>query len=468
MRRKRIISIVLMCVLTLGMWNVPVFAQEPLTEKTESEEPMETEESDALEVKLTPLFDVNKTPKGRNVPFSVSITNLTGEKIDTLCMSIDIDKTMYGGSAASGIDIAHGFIDGIDYGNIEEGVDFWTEIYNLQPNENRTLTGKIKVPTDEEDDNDSTTDICYTFGVMVWNVDDEDESSWDVSDKMEIKLTDEAVKLNQNIFAADISKTMGDRTFPVGAVLTFGDGKLSYTSSNQKVATVSEDGMVTLKSAGTTDITVTAAESDGFLAASKTIRLTVKPQKQNPDSTKPVPDKKAAVKVKTMKLSGFSKQIAVGKSIQLAVKISPANAKNKAVTWSSSNTKIAKVSKNGKVTMNKKSGGKKVTIYATAKDGSKVKASYTIKSMKGVVKKIAISGKKSVKAGRNLKLKAKVTASKGANKKIKWTSSNKKYATVSASGKVKTYKAGKGKKVKITAQATDGSNKKKTVTIKIK
>ncbi len=56
----------------------------------------------------------------------------------------------------------------------------------------------------------------------------------------------------------------------------------------------------------------------------------------------------------------------------------------------------------------------------------------------------------------------------GAKSKVKWSSSNKKYATVSSSGKVKALKAGKGKKVKITAMATDGSGKKKTVVIKIK
>jgi len=61
-----------------------------------------------------------------------------------------------------------------------------------------------------------------------------------------------------------------------------------------------------------------------------------------------------------------------------------------------------------------------------------------------------------------------VKATKGANKKLIWKSSNTKYATVSKDGKVKTMKTGKGRKVKITAMATDGSGKKKTVTIKIK
>ena len=118
--------------------------------------------------------------------------------------------------------------------------------------------------------------------------------------------------------------------------------------------------------------------------------------------------------------------------------------------------------------MKKNSGGKSVIITALAQDGSGVKAKYKITSMKGVVKKISISGKKSVWATKTLKLKAKVKATKKANKKLKWTSSNPNFATVSNSGKVKTYSSGKGEKVKITAMATDGSGKKKSITIKIK
>lgn len=183
----------------------------------------------------------------------------------------------------------------------------------------------------------------------------------------------------------------------------------------------------------------------------------------------PIPDPKPApVKVKKVKVTGLFTKIAAGKKVKLTATVSPANAANKAVTWKSSNTKVAMVDKNGNVTVKKNTGGKKVTITATAKDGSKVKASYTITSMKGIVKKISISGAKSVKAGKTLKLKAKVTASKGANKTVRWTSSNTKYATVTVSGKVTAKKAGKGKKVKITVTATDGSNKKKTVTVKIK
>ena len=74
-----------------------------------------------------------------------------------------------------------------------------------------------------------------------------------------------------------------------------------------------------------------------------------------------------------------------------------------------------------------------------------------------------------MKVGETKKLTVNVkTNGKNANKTIKWTTSNKKYATVSAKGKVTAKKAGKNKTVTITAMSTDGSNKKARVKIKIK
>ncbi len=191
-------------------------------------------------------------------------------------------------------------------------------------------------------------------------------------------------------------------------------------------------------------------------------------QSDKPGQSKPQTPAVETIKVTKINITGLSNKIAQGKKVTLKAIVSPSNAENKKVTWKSSNTKVATVNSNGVVSLKKKTGGKKVIITATAADGSNVKGSYKITSMKNPVKKISILGKKSVKAGKSIKLKAKVKASKGANKKVSWTSSNTKYAKVSASGKVKTYKAGKGKKVEITAKATDGSGKRKTVTIKIK
>ena len=191
----------------------------------------------------------------------------------------------------------------------------------------------------------------------------------------------------------------------------------------------------------------------------------VKPNTPKPDTGKK-PSKK--VKVTSIRLSGLSKQIAAGKKLTLKAAVLPKTASNKKLLWKSSNTKVATVTQGGVVTLKKKTGGKKVTITATATDGSKKYASWKVTSMKGIVKKIKITGSKPVKAGKKLKLKAKVTATKKANKKLLWISSNTKYAPVNAKGIVTTKKSARGKTVKITAMATDGSGKKKTVKIKMK
>lgn len=180
------------------------------------------------------------------------------------------------------------------------------------------------------------------------------------------------------------------------------------------------------------------------------------------------PEPSKEIKVSSVRLSGLSKQIASGKKITLKASVLPANATNKKLTWKSSNTKVATVSQSGVVTLKKNSGGKKVTITATAQDGSKKSASWKITSMKGIVKNVKVSGKTQVKAGKSITLKAKVFATKKANTKLKWSSSNTKVATVSQKGVVKANKKAKGKTVKITVMATDGSNKKATIKVKIK
>lgn len=84
-----------------------------------------------------------------------------------------------------------------------------------------------------------------------------------------------------------------------------------------------------------------------------------------------------------------------------------------------------------------------------------------IKSMKitGMSKKLA--------AGKKMKLSVTTKPSDASLKKFKWTTNNKKYATVNSKGVVTAKKAGAGKKVKITATAKDGSKKKATYTLTI-
>lgn len=176
------------------------------------------------------------------------------------------------------------------------------------------------------------------------------------------------------------------------------------------------------------------------------------------------------IKVKKLSISGISKKIAAGKKISLKAAVSPKNASNPKIKWESSNKRYATVNSRGVVTTKKAGKGKTVTITATAADGSKVKASYKIKLMKHAVTKVKIkNAPKTLKAGKSISLKTIVqTNGRNANKALKWSTSNKKYAAVDSKGKVRTKKAGKGKTVTVTVTATDGSNKKASVRLKIK
>lgn len=74
---------------------------------------------------------------------------------------------------------------------------------------------------------------------------------------------------------------------------------------------------------------------------------------------------------------------------------------------------------------------------------------------------------KKLAAGKKVQLTVTVSPKNADNKAVTWKTSNKKYATVNAKGKVTLKKAGVGKTVIITAIAKDGSGKKATIKIKI-
>ena len=190
------------------------------------------------------------------------------------------------------------------------------------------------------------------------------------------------------------------------------------------------------------------------------------PEPDNPTPVKPTP--KPVIKVKKIVVSGTSHVLSAGKKIQLKATVTPANAKSKAVTWKSSNTKYATVNSKGVVTTKKAGIGKKVVITAISKDGSKKYGTYKIKTVKGVVTKVKVTGSKTIKNGKSAKLKVAVSGTKESYKAVRWVSSNTKYATVNAKGVVTAKKAGKGKTVKITAVAKDGSKKQMTMKVKIK
>ena len=267
-----------------------------------------------------------------------------------------------------------------------------------------------------------------------------------------LTITPVQVPATEITLNATSQKLLTGKTVTLTATVTPSDttDTVVWTSSDESVATVSAEGVVTGVKAGTAVITASA----GSVKAECTVTV-----------SKPAP---AVTKVTKVTVTASARNIAAGKKVQLKAAVAPSKATNKAVTWKSSNTKVATVSSKGVVTFNKKAGGKKVTITATAKDGSKKYGKITLTCMKGSVKKITLSGAKTLKAGKTTKVKAKVTTMNGtANKTLAWTSSNTKIATVDKTGKVKAVKGKKGT-VTITARATDGSGKKATIKIRVK
>lgn len=242
---------------------------------------------------------------------------------------------------------------------------------------------------------------------------------------------------------------------------------LIWNVDNNDIVTV-KDGLVTALGIGVAVITVEAADGSGVCA---TCRIEVKEKKQEQGKEQgSVFTGNEDVKVKNIKINAISKKLAAGRKVQLTATVKPLNATEQTLKWTSSNKKYATVDKNGKVKLKKAGAGKRVIITASAIDGSGIKATIKFRIMKHAVKKIKIkTSTKTVKAGKTLTLKTKVTTTgKKVNKKLLWSSSNTKYATVNAKGKVKTKKAGKGKTVTIMVMSTDGTNKKAKLKLRLK
>lgn len=198
-----------------------------------------------------------------------------------------------------------------------------------------------------------------------------------------------------------------------------------WTSSDPKVATV-KDGLVTGLKVGIVDITVTTLDG-GF---KDTCRIYVG---ANVTAVKIVPDKA---------------QVDVGKSKKLSAVISPSNATNKNVAWTSSDEAIAIVSQDGVVTGLRQG---KAVISATSEDGG-------ITGKCTVTVGVAATGVKIIKdnlvltLGKTERLSAYVFPRNATNADLVWTSSNTAVATVE-NGVVKA--VGKGEAV-ITVTTKDG------------
>lgn len=154
-----------------------------------------------------------------------------------------------------------------------------------------------------------------------------------------------------------------------------------------------------------------------------------------------------------------------GETSTLTATVAPANATNKEVTWSSSNTDVATVSNSGVVSA-KAVGNATITVMTV--DGNKV-ATCSVKVNAAVVPVTGVSfnsASVTMTEGESLALVASVTPSNATNQSLTWSSNNTTVATVSANGVVTAKKVGT---VTITVITVDGGKTATClVTVKLK
>ncbi len=215
------------------------------------------------------------------------------------------------------------------------------------------------------------------------------------------------------------------------------NSSFKWTSSDESVAKVSVKGIVTAVKSGI--VTITAINRNDP-AAKAAVQLQVK--------SIPV----------SVKLNKTSASLEKGKTLTLTAAVSPSDAVDKTVTWSSSDIYVASVDQNGKVTAGKTGTA---TITAETVNGKTATCKVTVKNKTVAVKGVKLNRTSaSLEKGKTVTLTATVSPANAANKTVTWTTSNKKIATVDQNGKVTAVKAGTAT---ITAKTSNG----KTATCKV-
>ena len=235
----------------------------------------------------------------------------------------------------------------------------------------------------------------------------------------------------------DLKLNVGE-TYQLEALLNPADSTdtILYESSNKKIAEVSAGGKITAKGKGSC---VIFARTDG--GSSAYCNVTVSQQ------------------VTGLIVSPDSASIEVGEVLELTATITPGNASDKEVTWTSDDPSICTVNEDGEI---KGIKGGATLIKCVSEDGDLM--AYSMITVIEKVTTITLPETAEVGVGKKLKLTAIVSGDTASNKKLKWKSSKKSVCTVSKSGTITGKKAGKAR---IWAKATDGSGVKASCVVRV-
>ena len=158
-----------------------------------------------------------------------------------------------------------------------------------------------------------------------------------------------------------------------------------------------------------------------------------------------------------------NKELEIDESFTITATISPGIVANNTVSWSSSNSNIAVVDNDGKVTAI--SAGS-VIIKASTTDGTSINASCNVTVRKRLVTSISLNkSSTTIYVGDTEQLTAILFPSDASDTTVTWTSSNTNIATVNNDGVITAKSAGS---TIITAKTNDGSNLSATCTVTVK
>ena len=216
-----------------------------------------------------------------------------------------------------------------------------------------------------------------------------------------------------------------------------------YSTQSGKVSLVSDykqDGIVSIKSSNPSKVSVnTAGVIKAGVVKGKAVKVTITAVVRSGKTIKTV----VTVAPTKITLNATSVPLQLKKSTSV-IKVAKATLPGDQIaSWSTSNKKVVTVSKSGKITA-KKVGTAVVTI--TMKSGATAKCKVKVQKAAVKLTKIAVNSKK---VNLNLKKGPKtyqLTATKTpitVVSKVTFTTSNKKVAVVSKSGKITAKKAGK-------------------------
>ena len=245
---------------------------------------------------------------------------------------------------------------------------------------------------------------------------------------IELNITSGQVELGQTIKL--IAKIKPDNTT---------DKDLVWESSDSNIASV-VDGEVIGKKEG--EVVITVKTKEGSISGTAKIKV-------------------FTVKATKITLNQTQVEIMPGQSFVLTAEVSPQNAHNKDLVWSSSNSLIATVDQYGNV-IGKKEG--EVVITVKTKEGSisataKIKV-FTVKATKITLNETHVE----LMAGQSFGLTAEVSPQNTHNKGIVWSSSNSSIATVDQYGNVIAKTEGT---VQITAKSSENPNISASCSIKV-